>query len=111
MASGAVVDLISCCAANGGGGGVYLTLFAHDTTFRFTGWDHSVEILRKGQKPEKIKGEPHIFALEDKVFLEAVRKGDGSAIRSTYPDAARTMELSLAANKSIVTGKPVVVKQ
>ncbi len=110
MANGGVVNLMSACMANGGGGGVWLNVYAHDATFKFTGWEHSVQILRKGQEPEEIKGEGDIFAVEDRVFLDAVKSGDGSAIQSTYADAARTLELTLAANESIATGKPVSIR-
>lgn len=109
MASGAVANLMSSCAANGGGGGVTLSIYAHDTTFLFTGWEHSVRILRHGHDPEEIAGEPDIFQVEDQAFIDAVRSGDGSVIRSTYPDATRTLELTLAANESIRTGAPVAV--
>ena len=43
----------------------------------------------------------------DSTFIEAVRTGDGSAIRSPYPDAAKTAILSIAANQSLETGLPV----
>lgn len=109
FASGGVANLMSACCANGGGGGVWLNLYAHDTTFLFTGWEHSVQILRKGQEAEEIKGEPDIFAVEDRIFLDAVRSGDGSKVQSSYPDAAKTLELGLAANESIATGKPVAI--
>ena len=43
----------------------------------------------------------------DSTFIEAVRTGDGSAIRSPYSDAAKTAILSIAANHSLETGEPV----
>ena len=43
----------------------------------------------------------------DSTFIEAVRTGDGSAIRSPYPDAAKSAILSIAANQSLETGLPV----
>ena len=43
----------------------------------------------------------------DSTFIEAVRTGDGSAIRSPYSDAAKTAILSIAANQSLETGLPV----
>jgi len=63
-------------------------------------------------------GEPEQYALaddslqnpylrEDQIFIDAVRTGDGSAIRSTYPDALRSLAISLAANESADTGQPV----
>jgi predicted dehydrogenase len=109
LASGGIASLMACCAANGGGGGVWLNVFAHEATFLFTGWEHSVTVLRHGSEPEAIAGEPGIFAVEDCVFLDAVRTGEPGAILSTYPDAARTLELTLAANEAMLTGRPAVV--
>jgi predicted dehydrogenase len=43
----------------------------------------------------------------DSTFIEAVRTGDGSTIRSPYSDAAKTAILSIAANQSLETGLPV----
>ena len=40
----------------------------------------------------------------DSTFVEAVRTGDGSKIRSPYPDAVKSAELSIAANESLETG-------
>lgn len=43
----------------------------------------------------------------DRAFIEAVRAGDPSLVRVTYPDAVKSLELSLAANRSLETGAPV----
>lgn len=45
----------------------------------------------------------------DAVFVNAVRTGDRSAIRSDYADAIRTLAISLAANESAQSGQPVKV--
>ena len=44
---------------------------------------------------------------EDRTFLDAVRSGDGSKIRSPYADALKSLKLGLAANESMETGKAV----
>lgn len=41
---------------------------------------------------------------EDRVFLDAVRTGDASGIRSTYEDSVKTLALALAVNRSVETG-------
>jgi len=41
----------------------------------------------------------------DRVFVDAVRSGDGSSIRSPYSDAIKTLAATLAMNKSAKTGK------
>jgi predicted dehydrogenase len=107
LASGGVASLMACCAANGGGGGVWLNVYAHDATFLFTGWEHSVEVLQPGAQPERIQGESGIFSVEDCVFADAVRSGSSGSILSSYADAVKTLELTLAANEAMETGKPV----
>lgn len=109
LANGGVATLMSAAVANAGGGGVWLNVYAKEHTFLFTGWEHSVKIMTRGQGAEELKGEGDIFALEDRVFVDAIRAGDGSAIASTYPDAAKTLRLTLAANESIASGKPVAI--
>ncbi len=47
----------------------------------------------------------------DTTFVEAVRTGDGSKIRSPYPDAVKSAELSIAANESLSTGKVIDLSQ
>ena len=107
LASGAVASMLACCAANAGGGGVWLNVYAHDSTILFNGWEHSAQVLQTGAQPESIPGEQGIFAVEDAIFLEAVRTGSRGAILSSYADAARTLELTLAANQAMETGSVV----
>jgi predicted dehydrogenase len=50
-----------------------------------------------------------VFMEEDQVFVKAVLSGDGSAIKSSYADAFKTMAVTCAAEKSMSSGKPVRV--
>lgn len=52
---------------------------------------------------------PSHFAMLDRTFVEAVRRRDGSTIRSDYGDALRTLDLVLAVQRSIDTGQTVVL--
>jgi len=45
---------------------------------------------------------------ENRAFIEAIRSGDSSAIRSTYADAVKTLAATLACNESAMTGRAVV---
>lgn len=45
--------------------------------------------------------------IEDRTFIEAVKIGDGSKVRSIYADALQTVAVTLAANKSLETGGPI----
>ncbi|RLI23903.1 hypothetical protein DRO58_08115 [Candidatus Bathyarchaeota archaeon] len=107
LVNGAVGSLWASCSANGGGGGVTLSIYANRTTALFTGWEHRLRLLRSGMEPKEIPGEPDIFKIEDDAFIDAVRLNDPSRIMCTYEDGLKTMELTIAANISMETGKPV----
>jgi len=107
--SGAVANLWASCSANAGGGGVSLSVFASKTTALLTGWEHSVRLMQRGKEPREIPGEGDIFAVEDEAFIKAVRTGNRAGIMSWYADGLKTLEISVAANKSMKTGKPVVI--
>ena len=104
--SGAVANLWASCAANAGGG-VTLHVYANQLTAQFSGWEHSVRIMRVGEDAVEIQGEPNIFEIEDRAFVQAIITGDRSLIKSPYSDGAKTAQVTLAANESMETGKPV----
>lgn len=103
---GGVCNLVSCCASNAKGG-VWLDIYAGQSAFSFTGWDHSGKIQKAGEKAAEVKGEPDIFVVEDKAFIAAVKTGDQSLSRCSYPDGLKTLEISIAANLSAAKGEPV----
>lgn len=108
FASGAVANLWASCSANAGGGSVSLNVYANQITALFTGWEHSLRLLRAGQEqPEEIKGEPNIFAIEDDAFIQSIRHNDQSRVQSSYSDGLKTLEVTLAANESMKTGKSI----
>ena len=107
--SGAVANLWASCSANGGGGGVSLNVYANHLTALFTGWGHSVRILRAGKDPLEIEGEADIFEIENRAFVKAVLRKDPSLIQSSYADGVKTLAITVAANKSMKTGRPVVL--
>lgn len=47
------------------------------------------------------------YEAETIAFLHAVRTGDAAGIRSSYADAWRTQQVTVAANRSAETGQPV----
>jgi len=111
FAHGGVANLMSCCSAQANGG-VFLNVWASAHTARFTDWAHHVKIYTAGQEgSEDIQGDiDDIFPTEDRVFINAVKTGDRSAIRATHADGARSTLLALAANESLLTGQPVTVQ-
>lgn len=64
-------------------------------------------VLSTGEGTQTWNPENNCTIDMDRTFIEAVRSGDGSAIRSPYADAAKTAILSIAANHSLETGEPV----
>lgn len=87
--------------AEGGGRGDIVFLMENQSI----GWgtqkldcNPSVPELEAGPKPT-----PNI----DQVFVDAVRANDQTMIASSYEDALRTLDATLAANESARTGKPV----
>ena len=109
FANGAVGTLWASCSSNAGGGGVTLSIYSLQTTALFTGWEHSLRLLRVGSEPVEVKGEPNIFQIEDEAFVEAVRNNDPSRILCPYSEGLKTLEVTLAANHSMETGKPVKI--
>jgi myo-inositol 2-dehydrogenase/D-chiro-inositol 1-dehydrogenase len=108
FASGGVCNLHSCCAS-GAKGGVSLEVFATEVAFEFRGWEHTCKIFRRGQDVEEIPGEADIFKIEDAAFIKAVRAGNDKGVLCSYADAARTLEISIAANVSAAKGKIVKI--
>lgn len=106
FAGGAVANLWASCSSNAAGG-VSLNVYANDLAAQFTGWEHSARLTRVGEDTLEIKGEGDIFAIEDRAFVKALRTGDASGIRCTYGDAVGTLRITVAADESARTGKPV----
>ncbi|KPJ64776.1 hypothetical protein AMK68_00565 [candidate division KD3-62 bacterium DG_56] len=107
--TGAIANLWASCAVNVGGG-VSLNVYGHRTAAFFTGWEHSVRLLRAGQDTVEIAGEPDVFYIEDQAFIRAVRNRSEKPIQATYADGLKTVAISVAANESMKTGKPVKVR-
>lgn len=105
MRNGAVVSIQSSWST-GFGGSIYLNFFGPDIRVGFEGWDQNAKIVTAGSSLE-ITGESNIFEIEDRAFLDAVKLNDRSRILCDYEDGVRSLELSIAANTSLRTGKPV----
>lgn len=99
--NGTIGNLWASCSANAGGGGISLDVFSPNFTAKFTGWEHTLRLMRKGEDIIEIPGESNIFEIEDRVFIDAVKTKNPSLIMSDYEDGVKTMEITLAANKSM----------
>ncbi|HTE19516.1 MAG TPA: Gfo/Idh/MocA family oxidoreductase [Armatimonadota bacterium] len=108
--SGAIASFYSACCADAPGGesrGVHFNVYARRHTLEFSGWDQAVKLYNADGWSREIKGEPDIFKREDRAFVDAVKSGDRSSILCDYADGFRTAQVTLAANTSMETGKPV----
>jgi len=83
---------------------VMVSVFSRDLALEHTQGSLRVS-TPEVEKVFKSKVDP--YALEDEIFIEAVSKGDPSRIRSPYEDALKTHRVTMAATRSIETGKPV----
>jgi predicted dehydrogenase len=108
FANGAAGNLYSS-ASTSQGGGVSLTTWGTDMRAEFTGWEHSVRIMLPDQEPVAIAGEPNIFRLEDRAFVDSVKAGKDMGILATYEDGLKATAIAVAANESMATGEVVRV--
>ena len=65
-----------------------------------------IEMVKKGKK-QSIKETIDPYVKENEAFIHAIRTGDTSRILSTYHDAFKTQEVTVAALTSAKTGAPV----
>jgi len=104
--NGVVANLFTACyTVNGGGMRSGMNIYCKDATIEYS--------LRSGVKyrdanvTEETARQADQGVTEDRVFLDSVKSGDGSANRSPYKDAIKSLELVVACNESIATGQPV----
>ncbi len=108
--NGAIGNIMSCCALTTDGGGVHLSVYTNKFVAHFSGWNMSVDIYtgKKSEgKVEHIEGEPNIFEIEDRAFIQAVAEGRQDRVLSSYADGVETLRLSVEASNSMRTGLPV----
>ena len=101
--SGLVCAISSSCAVKMGE--VSLEVFTRNARLKLFDWNLNLRISRPGETCEVASTED-TFAVEDKVWIEAVQSADGAKIKSAYADAHMTQMVCCAANESLASGKP-----
>jgi predicted dehydrogenase len=102
FACGAVGQVASCCAVADGAGRADLEVCARGLTLRyecergFRAWVDGVERVGRNDN------DPYDDVV--RAFLQAVRAGEPALIRSPYGDAAQTLAVTLAAERSLQSG-------
>lgn len=104
FASGAIGTISNTCLLKGFGYTVGLHIVTPEVVVEIDGGQFRA--IQAGRE-EIVKGNNNPYLEEDQVFIRAVQTGDRSAIRSPYADAVKTLAVTLAANESAVTGRPV----
>lgn len=102
--SGAVGTVASTCML-GLPYTVGLHLILKDTVLEIHG---DLKVIEPGHTEVFTMYENPMLAL-NRSFIDAVITGDRSGIRSTYADAVKTLEVTLACNASAATGMPVKI--
>ncbi|MFW6438095.1 MAG: Gfo/Idh/MocA family protein [Armatimonadota bacterium] len=86
-----------------GGGKSDLNFLLRD---QIIGWSTGSVNVSGAEAPE-LEGEPEDTPNIDETFVRAILAGDQSIIPCSYEDGLRTADVTLAANESAKTGKPV----
>lgn len=102
FANGAIGHFVSSCTGTPGGSGYEIYLEGMRLTFERSG----PPVLHP-ENAAPLDTQPRESPSIDQVFIEAVRTGDGSRIKSPYLDALKTLDVTLAANRSAKEGRPV----
>jgi predicted dehydrogenase len=103
--NGATGYFSASCALTKGGGWGSTDVILRDMLLRI-GFD-KISVIPEGAATIELP-EPGMNLQQ--AFIHAVRTGDRSVIRSDYMDALKTCEVTLGANESARTGKPVAMK-
>ncbi len=108
LRNGAVASITSADIAPRGAGTIGLQVYSRDLI---------VSVMNTGLKVSTpyhtAETQPAVnaYLVEDRTFVAAVASGDRSGVRSTYADAVRTLELTLAASESMATGRTVGIAE
>jgi len=103
--SGAI-GYISTAALLGGVGETGLDLMVRDAIYELRG--NTLTIRQSGEtNTYQHRNNPYLD--EDRAFIKAVKTGKRLGIKSNYTDALKTLKVTLAANQSAKTGKPVTL--
>ena len=103
FASGMLATISTSPMMTQGGGKSDIVFLLRD---RIVEWSTQVIKTSPGEVPE-FAGEPAETPNIDQVFVAAIRAGDQSLIPCSYEDGLRTCAVTLAANESAASGRPV----
>lgn len=106
FASGAVGNFSTGCHVKGRSR-IGLRFSTVDTEAVLSDGTFDLRIEQHQQPPIDRPSDGDPFALQAERFIRAVRENDPAPVLSDYSDALKTLRVTLAANESLVTGRPV----
>ncbi len=104
--NGVLATIFSACFLSCGNRGG-LDIYTKDLVVEYRE-RKSITVVQPGRS-EYIEVGNDYWQEMDNAFIEAVREGDGSSLRSTYADAVKTQQVVMAVNWSLETGEVVEV--
>jgi len=105
--NGLIANLMSGCFVTGQGAPVRngLTIVGRDKSLDYELRRHlTIHTATEARKIDRVVDQS---VTHDRAFLDAVRKGDPTAVLSPYADAYKTLLLADAANRSMETGQVI----
>lgn len=96
----------ACYLSSGRAGKSGLDIYCRDARVEYR-LRHSVTYVEDRTTREVLRRNDNGFAC-DRAFIEAVKTGDGSKVRSPYSDAVKSLAVPLAADLSLAQGGAVV---
>jgi len=100
------VIVSACCLDTGGRAG--MDIYCRDARIEYA--ERTSLKISKSDRSEFYKRTTDLAYAENKAFIDAVKVHKPALVRSSYPDAVKSLELCLAANESLRTRKPVSVR-
>jgi len=104
--SGGMGVVFSTCASRNTFSGTSVKMIAKEVALEHGAHSKYLKIYRTNAI-EEYRSQVDPYLEEDKVFIEAVRTGDASKIRSRFTDGVKTLELTLAANEAAAQKKVI----
>ncbi len=105
--NGMVATIFSACFLSGGRGKGGIDIFTKDLTIEYR--ERKSITLIQGGSSERVEVQNDFWQDMDNAFIDAVRKRDGSALKTTYADAVKTQAVAMAVNRSLETGEVVQI--
>jgi len=105
--NGILATIFSSCFMTEGLGKGGIDIFTKDMTIEYRERKSITVITEDGTELTQVEND--YFQDLDNAFIDAVRKKDDSALKSTYADAVKTHEVVMAVNQSLETGEVVQI--